>query len=171
MLGIKKSFARKESKLYYIEIDDDKIDSRILDIIIQIEKKTAEFKSHINENTLTINEEWLSYIYELMIKVNGDVKKLQKDVEKIINIELENKDFLIIKDDNFLSDKKKQLEMMHQEIEDFIMIIEQKPSSQALQSEILEKWILQINSINKCIKKIINDDIRLQHIYKKLKDL
>lgn len=171
MFGVKNVFAKAKTKLYYIEIDDDKIDSQILDIIIQIQKKTAEFKSHINENTLTIKEEWLSKIYELMFKVNGDVKKLQNDVGKIINIELENKDFLIIKDDDFLSDKRKQLSTMNKEIEDLIMIVEQKPSAQALQSELLERLINQINSMNNCIKEIINDDNRLQHIYKKLNEL
>jgi len=171
MFGVKKVFKKTKTNLYYIEIDDDKIDTQILKIIIQIQKKTAEFKSHINENTLTIKEEWLSQIYELMIKVNQDTKELQKDVDKIINIELKNKDFLIIKDDNFLTDKKNQLSIMNKEIEDFIIIVEQRPSKQALQSELLEKLIKQINSMNKNIKEIIDDDNRLQEIYKKLNEI
>jgi hypothetical protein len=171
MFGVKNTFSKPKNKLYYIEIDDDKIDIKLSKIISQTQKKINEFKSHINENTLTIKEEWLSEIHKLMLEIRTDVKQLQIDVDRIINIELENKDFLIIKDDDYLVDKKTQLEKVYLEIEEFIIIVDQKPSAQALQSELLEQLIKQIININLCIQQIINDDHQLQNIYEKLNEI
>lgn len=171
MFGIKNIFEKPKTKLYYIEIDDDKIDSQISTIIVDIERKTSEFKSHINENTLTIKEEWLHQIRELMMQIRANITTLQTDMDKIINIELENKDYLIIKDDDFLEDKKNQLKKVNTEVEEFILIVEQKPSAQALQSELLEQLIKQIANIEICIRKLITDDHQLRSLYKKLNEI
>lgn len=171
MFGIKKISSKPKTKLYHIEIDDDKIDEQLTKIIIDIENKTKEFKSHINENTLSIKEDWINEMHKLILTIQSDTTTLHEDLNKIINIELENKDFLIIKDDEYLQDKKRQLQIIRDEVDQFIMVIDQRPSAQALQSELLENITSQIQIMNASIQKLVTDDHKLRHIYKKLNEI
>jgi len=173
MFGIKNIFEKPKAKLYYIEIDDDKIDKELAEVIIQVQSKTKEFQSHFNDSNSTFltKDGWISDIRILLMGFTSKLETLKKDLKKIIDLEMKNKDYLIIKDDDFLMDKKNQLELMTSKLENFIDILDQKPSTSDLKTELLNLIIKEINSLNDSIQKIILDDTRLRFIYKKLMDL
>ncbi len=171
MFGIKNIFEKSKAKLYYIEIDDDRIDKELADVIVQIQKKTVDFKSHLKDADFLLKDSWLSEVRLLLMGFMKKLNKLRDDLQRVIGVEMENKDYLIIKDDAFLVDKKQQLEIMFNELTSFIDILDQRPSTSDLETDLLEKIISQINSLNDAIQKIILDDIKLQFIYKKLMDL
>lgn len=168
---IKEVFSKPTTKLYYIEIDDVAINKQMSNIIIQLEGRIKEFKAHINNTTMTIKEQDLQEIHQMMIKVKEEVDMIEHDVKKITDVEFKNKDYLVIKDKTFLEDKKIELETINREINKFINIIENNPSAKSLQTEFLPKLVNQFNTIIECTNKVIKDDDTLRIIYKKLTEI
>lgn len=167
MFLFKKPQPAKE-RLYYIEIDDEKIDQQITKLIVILQRKIFEFRKNLDETTMTIKEEILNEVYSLMIKVKNNIQMLAADVNRVMGLEFKSKDYFNVKDDTFLADKRKQLEKMYEAVNSFLQIAEQKPSAEALRTELIQQLVNELDDIDECTKKIIDDDRHLQQIYKQV---
>lgn len=168
---VKNLFNKTKSKLYFIELDDDKLNREMSAIIKHMELEITEFKKSIDETTLEVKDGVFVHFYEEMMKMKEDLNIIKNDVNKIVGMKLENLKYFIIKDDTYLLDKKRDLERIHTSIEDFLGVVEQRPSKQALKKNVLNDMYTQLENIQRLLSNIIAEDISLQHIYKRIKEV
>lgn len=157
---------QKSARIYYVEINDVKIDEDVSHILINLEKEIKQFKSRIEDMSIHDKNEELDKFYELMIGLKQQIEKLKADVRVITQIESGNKEYVTIKDDSFLRDKRVQLERLTSEIDELLQISEQKPTKNDFEFEFLPKIMQQLNSMLQVTKRIVDDDTHLRLIYK-----
>ena len=168
---LKAAFANKRTRLYYIEIDDEGIDKHISEIIIKSKEKIKQFKQHLSESNISLKNEDLNELYELMISIKGEIRHLQEDLKRITDMKLKHEQYFVIKDSSFLEDKKQQLETIWNEIDNFTQIVEQKPSAEEFKNDLINKMVSQLDTISASMDKIVKDDFNLRSIYKKLMEI
>lgn len=164
-------FRKASSQLYCIELDDQKIDQHLGEIIHQVQTALKYFASHINENTLTMKEEQLTKLQEDLLPCKKDIAKLQSDLNTVYRIEKEHEQHLFIKDDQFISDKQEQLRIIIHELGEFSSILSQRPTNDDLQNQYIPKLQEQLQQTITAINKLIADDHQLQLIYQSINEL
>lgn len=165
-----KSKNTEKERIYNIEINDEIINKNMGNILLKLQEEVNLLKRHLNYSSIQTNND-LSKIYEKVMLVRRDMNTLLEDVDKIINIEMDNKDYFIIKDDVFLLDKKEQLETIKKLTDNFLQIIEQKPDVNDLRNNLFNQIQIALNEIGEAINKIIKDDAGLRVIYKTLSSI
>ncbi len=161
-------FFHKKSGLYFIQINDEAINKEICSIIVQIEKCLREFQEILKNEIYEEKEEKSLSIYKLLIQLKQKIGSISADVDKILNIELEKKEFIQINDKNFLSDKHQQLKNMSDYIDSLIAIMEAHPNNFEYKAGIMQMVLTDINKLVDALKKILNDDKQLEKIYSAL---
>ena len=162
---------RNTSKLYYIEINDDEINKRISSILLELQERIKLLREHLSASAINEKDEDLREMYSYIVRIKVEITTISDDVENIIQMELKNKDYFIIKDDSFLLDKRDQLRNIKNALQTFTDIIQQHPSAEELEMELISKMIDAINNIGIDINKVIRDDMNLRVIYKSVADM
>lgn len=163
---LRRKYHTAAGRLYYIEINDVKIDKDISRIITDIERKLHNFKRVIDQLPPQEKDRKLTEFYEELIGMKQRVETLKKDVKQITEIELQNKEYFIIKDDSYLQDKNHQLQRLTSEISELLQIAEQNPTKDELKDEFIPEMISQIDDILKATQHIIEDDYNLRLLYR-----
>ncbi len=166
MFGRLRRRLKKSARIYYIEINDLKIDEDISHIIIHIEKKIKQFKSNIEHLSIHEKDKKLEQFYEEFIGLKQRIEKLKTDVSLIRQVEQGNMEYFIIKDHSFLADKQVQLDRISNEINGLLQVAEQKPTKEELKEEFLPEIIKQLDNMIEATKHIIDDDHHLRLAYK-----
>ncbi|MGE0792858.1 MAG: hypothetical protein AB7V77_01605 [Candidatus Woesearchaeota archaeon] len=160
-----------KNRIYDIEINDSEINNNIVNLVLKIENKIKLFKEHLNNPLMGQKDEDLEEMYEYMLKIEKSVQEITQDVEKIIKMEIECKDYFIIKDDTFLFEKRQELEKILNVVKWFINVIQQRPSNEQLKADLFRSMVDSISRIGISINTIIKDDTNLKSIYKKLTEI
>jgi len=168
---IKKLFANKKPRIYYIEINDEEINKQLSHTIIQIQKEISSFKEIISSSSIEAKESALQQMQELLLTAKSEIAMVSDDVDKIINIELANSNYFAIKDESFLKDKKDQISIIYEEIASFLNIVQQRPSAEELREELLSQLVNKLDVMSISMDKLIADDFNLKAIYKNLNNL
>ncbi len=158
----------EEDRIYKIELRDETINENISKIVFELKEKVDSLKNHLDSSTMVDSSSYLSKLYDEIITLRRRLNELYEDVTKIIDIEMQNKEYFIIKDDQFLLDKKEQLENIKNRTDQLLEIVEQKPSSNELREDLIREMQSYINNMSSSINKIVNDDNGLRVIYKAL---
>jgi len=161
----------KKPRIYFIEINDENIDKELSTILTSLKNELNLFRSTLHTDTLEGKENELSKLQKLIRKVKSDLDSVMKDVDRISNIEIENSSFFSIKDSDFLTDKKNQILRMENEIDSFLSIVEQRPSKDALEEDLLNELESGASNLLNTLESIIADDSQLKSIYRKLNNL
>lgn len=158
------------SKLSCIEIDDQKIDHDLSIIIQQTEKGLQELQANLNNNDLIQLEKRTNHIEEQLIPCKKELEKLHNDIAKINQLEQFNDKQLLLKDQDFIEDKKIQIQKIQEEIQTISDIFYAHPSKIALQEELISDMEQQLHDSKKAIHSLLVDDHQLQLIYNSLNE-
>jgi len=167
---LKKLFVKKP-RIYFIEINDEDIDKQLSSTLSKLRGELDTFRSTLHTDTLEGKEQELSKLQQIILEVKNKLSSIASDVDRIMNIELQNSSFFAIKDSDFLTDKKAQIDKMMMEINSFLTIVEQRPSKDALEEELLNELEGAASRLIKNLELIIADDSQLKSIYKKINNL
>lgn len=160
------------SKIHVIEINDEKIDNEIVSFICELEKELNKFKSFLQSSPdSTRKDEELMKIREMLTMIHQKVNQLKVDVEKIFNLELVQKQYIIIKDEQYLKDKQYQISELLKHLESVLSALDAKPNMSDLRNDLIHGIIQDINRSVDCLNKIIADDQKLELIYRGLDQL
>lgn len=161
----------KKPRIYYIEINDAEINKELSRVIGQVQNQIKYFNTHLESFSIDTKEDSLDKMHNLLIIAKNKLKDIEIDVDKIINIELQNNNYFSIKDESFLKDKKQQIVNIAERIDEFFNIINQRPSSSDFRKELIDELTHKLNQISLSMDKMIADDYNLKVIYKKINDL
>jgi hypothetical protein len=172
--AIKHIFGHKDvsnERIYNIHVNDSEISKSLYQLLKKLQDRIFVLKEHLNTPSLQQKDDDLNDIYTELLKINTDVKNLHQDITRIIDIETKYKDYFIVKDDQFLLDKKQQLLTIQQYIGNITNVITQKPSIQELREEYIQKFFQDLTQMQQSINTIIKDDDNLITIYKGLYEI
>lgn len=161
----------KKSRVYSIQINDDKINKEICLLLSKLKKNITDFMNILQKNYVGNKEEKIGEIMNLFGKMSEDIKKLINDVQGIQNIELQRKDFIKINDEQFLKDKLSQLNKIKEVLDTLIDMLEQNPTDKEFKEDLLRTMIQDVNEIIEGINKILEDDKGLDSIYQGLEKM
>ncbi|MFH1506704.1 MAG: hypothetical protein ABIE94_07025 [archaeon] len=158
-------------RIYSIEINDKKINEQIGRVLAALERHLRDFKRIIEKNELVEKHEEAEELLEAFMLLRETSDALMVDVEKIQNIEMQEKQFLVLNDQLFLEDKRKQLETIRDNIDAAITIIKDRPSVKEYKQELLEVILQQVEEIKQALHQVRDDDEKLNEIYSSISNI
>ncbi len=158
-------------RLYLIEINDKKINDEICKLLIEIQKRIGDFAKVLHNRDVPGKKTDGEELIDTFLKLKEDISKLSLDLDKIINIELEKKNYIVVRDRQFVNDKKNQLEVMQKHIDSIVQILRENPSIKDYNKEILHLIMFHLHQFSGELSRMLNDDKSLSIIYKALCDI
>ena len=152
----------KNPKILTIEINDKKINEDLCHLLIKLERNIQEIQKLFEsaDSSTKIGE-----LQTMILQLKEDVMGLHKDVNAIEAIELQEKEYLVIKDNTFLKDKLSQLEIMEEQVGKIEGILSEHPSFSALKSGLIQEIVDKVNKVIDALNRIRADDAALEKIY------
>ena len=171
VISVKSLFARQKSKIYALEIKDEKINEDIARIIKKLKESVNDVQKAVQNKNLYAKQEFIQEMQELSKKLLEKSKKVLEDVQTIKNIEQKVQEYVEINDSTFLNNKEEQLKQLNTHIQHFIDLLVSNPSIRTLEEEALETLNQELGELSNAIQKILDDDQNLKRIYEKLLEL
>ena len=142
------------SKLIY------KIEQSVTDLTVAIKNgdilgKMADSKSLLN----------------MFLDLKKDTNTLEADIRQVINLELQKRQFIILNDDRFLSDKLNQIQVMQEHLDNLIQILKETPNNKEYTDGILNLVLGHLDRFIVALAKLKHDDQELAKIYQALADM
>lgn len=164
------SGARKP-EIYELELNDIVVSKEMSRIMVRVEEKLQELKDLLSKSDVVVKDAALSELENSFLKLKSKVDGVLADVKRILDIEVQNKDYLTIHDDGYLEDKYKRLELLSDVLEDLLQLISQKPSVDELRESLLKFMYERVNIMVDSVNNVINDDKHLESTYAKLTNI
>lgn len=171
VISVKSLFARQKSKIYALEIKDEKINEDIARIIKKLKESVNDVQKAVQNKNLYAKQEFIQEMQDLSKKLLEKSKKVLEDVQTIKNIEQKVQEYVEINDSTFLNNKEEQLKQLNTHIQHFIDLLVSNPSIRTLEEEALETLNQELEELSNAIQKILDDDQNLKRIYEKLLEL
>jgi len=162
---------KKKSTIYQIELDDIKINDQITQLIVRAENNLSQLDDLIKKREVINKDYQLSELENSFQNMKSKVDVLKTDLQRILDIEIYNKDYITVHDEGFLEDKFARLNAVSEALDDLIGLMTSKPPLSELRDSLLANIYDKINAIITSIRNIINDDKHLEDIYAKITEL
>lgn len=159
----------KKSKILSIEIKDKSINKKICNLILGSEKRILELKKILEDGKPGDKEKELESLKNTFLKLHREIEIVSSDIIAIVNEEAQKKDFVKLNDNGFLNDKNNQVWKIKKNLNELIAMLEDRPTKQEIEKDLLNEMVLDINEIIAAMNTILSDDEELEKIYKQIK--
>lgn len=159
---------KKHARIFSIEINDGKIDDEIGNLVFEVERHVKELSSVIKQGDLRAKVAGQHELLRLFRGLKTRVARLREDLDRIVDLELERKQYIIIKDENFIQDKKAQLDTMGRNLDDLLEIMRESPSEDEYRRDVMSELLKRLDSFVRALARIRKDDQALAEIYASL---
>lgn len=157
----------KKNRMLTIEIKDRAINKDVCKLIISMEKSIINLKNILEKGAPGDKEAELKDLLTKFYKAHRDLEQVSLDISGIENIEAQERGYVTLKDQGFLRDKYMQVRKTRKILNELIEMLEDRPTDQELERDLLNRMISDVNSIIESVNGIIEDDKGLEQIYKK----
>lgn len=170
-MGLLNFFKRQPPELLMIEQSDININKEIMDLITRAEGHISELKNVLSQKDISLKDAKLSQLENVFVHIKTKIDSLLTDVKRIISIETQNRDFIILNDDSYLQDKSERLQQMAESVDYLLELMAQRPAVDDLRSGALSTIDDKMNLLITSINNIVNDDKQLSSTYEKIEQL
>lgn len=167
-MGLLSIFHKKEPKLIQIEFSDLKIDKQIEDLLEKTSKVLFELNETVKKADISDLSSKLAEFENIFTRIKSKVDSLLVDVESIIGIESQNKNFILLNDGEYLENKKEKLELMSSTLDELIELMLQHPGIWELKHDILGFIYGKLSVLKDSLASIRNDDEHMLTVYKQI---
>ena len=165
-----KELFRKDPELYSIQRNSIVVNKELFNLIVKTEKILDELKIYLVKDSVSLKEAKLAEFENSLLNMKSKVDALRLDVQRILDIELEHKDYILLNDDFYLKDKLYRVETMTQVLEELLDLISSKPALNELK-EMMNYIYGRMNTLVDSVNNISSDDKRLEQVYSRLREL
>lgn len=158
----------KKGRLLTIEINDERIDTHIAHVIKDCEQLISDLELSLKKNDFAQKDEDLNNLAAKLQDILEKITVLKEDVATIRLTELQQKNYVKVHDEQYLLDKLEQLSKMQQSLNDLIEILQEHPSDQELEKELLDQIYERMNTLIDSFNGMKTDDDHLKEIYEKV---
>jgi hypothetical protein len=165
-----KELFKKDPELYSIQRNSIVVNKELFGLIVKTEKILDELKIYLVKDSVSLKEAKLAEFENSLLNMKSKVDALRLDVQRILDIELEHKDYILLNDDFYLKDKLYRVETMTQILEELLDLVSSKPALNELK-EMMNYIYGRMNTLVDSVNNITSDDKRLENVYSRLRDL
>ena len=162
------SLFNDKSKIFSIQINSKKINEELCSLILDVEKNLSEFSKLIIKRDYPSIKHEVQSLYKIFVTLKQKTEILLEDVKRIVNIELAEKEFIILNDDQFIKDKVEQINSIKENLHTLMLMIEERPSRDAYENDLLAHMQEKITEISRSTSQMVKDDRMLEEIYSSL---
>jgi len=159
---------RPKPKIFEIEHSDIALNSQMFDLVSKIESNLSKLAIVLKDNDIASKNAKLAELENSFLSLKSKVDTLLLDVRKIMSIEIQNKDFILVNDDAYLGDKQERLDKMSNVLDELLELFAQRPAASELKADILQSIYQRINILIDSINNVVNDDKSLENTYSKI---
>lgn len=170
MMRFLKELFNKDPELLSIEEHSISLNKELFDLIVKTEKLLNELNSYVIDDKVSFKDAKLAEFENSLLHIKTKIDSLKLDVQRILDLEVKNKDFILLNDDFYLKDKFYRIDTMNQVVEELLSLISERPAIAELK-EMMSYMRSKIASLVDSVNNIISDDSHLVDVYSKLKDL
>lgn len=170
MLKFLKELFKKEPELYSTEQNSIQLNKELFNLIVKAEKLLDELKSYLDRGNVSLKEAKLAEFENSLLNMKSKVDSIRLDVQRIFEIEMKHKDYILLNDDFYLKDKMSRLETMNHIIDELLDLISEKPAVNEL-SDMMHYIYSKMNALVDSVNNITSDDKMIDEVYSRLKDL
>ena len=165
-----KNLFEKKPKLHALQVSSMEVNKSLFELIVKTEKILDELKAFLDDGNVSLKEAKLAEFENALLNMKSKVDSLHLDVQRILDIELEHKDYILLNDDFYLKDKLFRVETMTQVLEELLDLVNSKPALNELK-EMMNYIYGRMNTLVDSVNNITSDDKRLENVYSRLRDL
>lgn len=159
---------RPKPKIFEIEHSDIALNSQMFDLVSKLEANLSKLAVVLKDNDVAGKNAKLAELENNFLSLKSKVDTLLGDVRKIMSIEVQNKDFILVNDDAFLRDKQERLVRMSEVLDELLELFSERPAASELKADILQSMYQRIDVLVDSINNIVNDDKSLENTYSKI---
>lgn len=167
-MGLSDLFRKPKSSIYSIERRDIEINKDVFALMNKAEANLKELRDAVREGNLSWKDAKLAELENNFLLLKSKVETLRGDLKMIIDLEVQNKDYVTIHDDAYLEDKYNRLSTMNDVLDELVDLLGARPGLSELRKELIDYIYGKINLLIDAINNIINDDRHLESVYSKL---
>jgi hypothetical protein len=147
------------------------LNKSIFNLLLKCEKDLGELKTAMTSGSASTKAAKLAELENSFLNIRTKIDSIKTDMNLIVNLETQNRDFIGFNDDRYIADKLSRLESISQALEELLDLASEKPAANELKSGMLEFIYGKINIIVDGVNNIINDDKQLEGTYSKIQYL
>ena len=159
---------KPSSSLHHKEMKDVEISKQMFNLIIKIEEIMKNLKEALDKGDLLNKSAKVAELENTLMLMKSKADGLRTDVRSIMDLEVQNKDYITIHDDIFLQDKYERLGIIGDVLEELVDLLKENPTAPEFKKEFLSFIYNKLNDIIFNVNNIINDDKHLESTYSKL---
>ena len=164
-MGLFSFMKKKEPKIIQIEHSDIKVNKQIFELISRIENELSQLAAVLKNDDVSEVSARLAELENTFIRVKSKVDSLIVDVETIMGIEAQNKEFVMLNDADYIADKNERLKLMSDTLDELIELVGHHPGLSELKGDLLSYMYSRINIIIDSINGVANDDSHMDFVY------
>ncbi|MCF7865978.1 hypothetical protein K9L67_05725 [Candidatus Woesearchaeota archaeon] len=164
-MGIFSFLQKKESKILHIEHSDIAINKQIFDLIAKLESQLTNVSNALKKSDVSEVSARLAELENVFIRIKTKVDSLIVDVETIMGIESQNRDFIMLNDGDYISDKLERLKTMSSVLDELVELISHHPGMSELKSDLLSYMYSRLNVLIDSINSVASDDSHMEFVY------
>ncbi|MBU0756622.1 MAG: hypothetical protein KKF44_01025, partial [Nanoarchaeota archaeon] len=142
--------------------------THIAHVIKDCEQLISDLELSLKKNDFAQKDEDLNNLAAKLQDILEKITVLKEDVATIRLTELQQKNYVKVHDEQYLLDKLEQLSKMQQSLNDLIEILQEHPSDQELEKELLDQIYERMNTLIDSFNGMKTDDDHLKEIYEKV---
>ena len=165
------SLLRRKSKLYSLHINDMEIMKDLEKLLEKLKYDVASLQAILGGDNVTEKFAKMAELETSFRLMKIKIDAISKDLSDIRNIEMQNRDFIYLNDDDSLRDKIENINNISELLDRLLELVRERPSSQDLKSEYLIYIKTNVSAIEESLNSIISDDKQLETVYSRLNEL
>ncbi|MCF7871468.1 hypothetical protein K9L97_00355 [Candidatus Woesearchaeota archaeon] len=164
-------FKRPEPRMVQIEQSDMSVVKQIFDLIGRLEKELYSLSEALRSNDVAGVGARLAELENTFTRVKTKIDSLIVDVDTIMGIEAQNKDYIMFNDNDYIMDKKERLQLMSDTLEELLELLAQHPGLSELKGDLLQFLYSKLNLLINSLNSVGYDDQAMSSVYSRISSL
>jgi hypothetical protein len=160
-------FRKQKPAIFLSEEEAIKLNKEIFNLLLGCETDIAELKKSISAEQTTLKAAKLADLENKFLNMRTKIDPIRSDMKNIIDLETQNKDFVLFNDDIYIMDKMARLDTLSAVLDELLELTNEKPVASELKG-MVDFIYGKINILIDAVNNIISDDKHLEGTYSKL---
>jgi hypothetical protein len=169
-MDIQSLFGRSKPLIVRSEEEAVRLNKEVFNLLLGCENDISELKAAIVMKNATLKAAKLADLENKFLNMRSKIDAIRNDMKNIIDLETQNRDYILFNDDMYIKDKMARLDTLSAVLEELLELTNEKPVAEELIG-MVDFIYGKINILVDSVDNIISDDKHLEGTYSKLQYL
>jgi hypothetical protein len=169
-MDIQALFGRSKPFIVRCEEEAIRLNKEVFNLLLGCENDISELRQAIAMKNVTMKAAKLADLENKFLNMRSKIDAIRNDMKNIVDLETQNRDFILFNDDMYIKDKMARLDTLSAVLEELLELTGEKPIAEELIG-MVDFIYGKINILVDAVDNIISDDKHLEGTYSKLQYL